>query len=106
AKEWDYAFTDAGNLDTVTNPDSEVTKFEYLTDGRLKKITLRSTAGSNKATREFFYQDTNSSHAYVASKNKHLRKTLDKKQAGTVICSSDYDLDPTGNRLGRTDQDG
>ncbi|HMS57191.1 MAG TPA: hypothetical protein PKA27_17540, partial [Fimbriimonadaceae bacterium] len=58
AKEWDYAFTDAGYLDTVTNPDSEVTKFEYLTDGRLKKITLRSTAGSNKATREFFYQDT------------------------------------------------
>nr|HMS57043.1 hypothetical protein [Fimbriimonadaceae bacterium] len=66
----------------------------------------RSTAGSNKATREFFYQDTNSSHAYVVSKNKHLRKTLDKKQAGTVICSSEYDLDAAGNRLGRTDQDG
>ncbi|HMS54868.1 MAG TPA: hypothetical protein PKA27_05665, partial [Fimbriimonadaceae bacterium] len=79
AKEWDYAFTDAGNLDTVTNPDSEVTKFEYLTDGRLKKITLRSTAGSNKATREFIYQDTNSSHVYQTGKNKRLRKAFDKR---------------------------
>ncbi len=42
----------------------------------------------------------------VASKNKHLRKTLDKKEAGTVICSSEYDLDPAGMRLGRTLSDG
>lgn len=44
-------------------------------------------------------------HAYVASKNKHLRKVLDKKQAGTVITSFDYELDKAGIRLSMTDKD-
>jgi hypothetical protein len=47
-------------------------------DGRLKKIVL-----DTGSTREVFYQDTDSSHAYVTGKNKHIRKTLDKKSAGT-----------------------
>ncbi|MFN8138567.1 MAG: hypothetical protein U0R49_02095 [Fimbriimonadales bacterium] len=105
AKTWDYAYTDDGQLDTVTNPDGDVTKHEYLTDGRVKKITLRNTSSTTKTTRESFYQDTDSSHAYVANKNKHLRKVLDKKQAGTVITSFDYELDKAGIRLSMTDKD-
>lgn len=97
---WINTFTVDGQLDTVTNPDDEDTAHLYLSDGRLKKITL-----STGSTREIFYQDTDSSHAYVSSKNKHLRKTLDKKSGGTVICSYDYELDPAGNRLSVTDKD-
>lgn len=58
----------------VVNPDSETTLHEYLTDGRIKKITLRKTSGGSGPIRETFYQDTNDSHAYVASKCKWLRK--------------------------------
>jgi len=101
AKTWDYVYLDDGELDTVTNPDSDVTDHQYLTDGRLKKIILDSTA-----TRELFYQDTNDSHAYVASKNSHLRKTLDKKANGTTICSFAYELDAAGIRRSITDKDG
>ncbi|MFY9233102.1 MAG: RHS repeat-associated core domain-containing protein [Fimbriimonadaceae bacterium] len=101
AKQWDYAYLDNSALDTVTNPDSEVTDHQWLDDGRIKKIVL-----ANGCTRELFYQDTNDSHAYVAGKNTHLRKTLDKKADGTVICSFAYDLDAAGNRLGVTDKDG
>lgn len=67
---------------------------------RLKKISL-----ATGSTREYFYQDTNSSHAYVADKNKHLRKTLDKKSGAAVICSFEYELDKAGNRLSVTDKD-
>ena len=101
AKQWDYAYLDNGALDTVTNPDSEVTDHQWLDDGRIKKIVL-----ANGCTRELFYQDTNDSHAYVAGKNTHLRKTLDKKANDTVICSFAYELDAAGNRLGVTDKDG
>ena len=100
AKTWDYVYLDDGELDTVTNPDSDVTDHQYLTDGRLKKIVL-----DTGSTREFFYQDTNDSHAYVASKNSHLRKTLDKKSGGTVICSFAYELDAAGIRRSITDKD-
>jgi YD repeat-containing protein len=96
-----YTYTDDDQLASVTNPDSETTALSYLKDGRLKKYTL-----ANGATRELFYQDTDSSHAYVADKNTHLRATLDKKSGGTVICSFDYELDPAGNRLGVEDKDG
>ncbi len=82
------------------------TKHEYLTDNRLKKITLRFQSASAKSTREVFYQDTSDAHAYVAGKNSHLRKTLDKKQAGAVISSFEYELDAAGNRLGVTDSAG
>ncbi|MGI8922782.1 MAG: hypothetical protein ACR2HJ_01870 [Fimbriimonadales bacterium] len=40
AKTWDYAYLDDGELDTVTNPDTEVTDHQYLDDSRLKKIML------------------------------------------------------------------
>jgi len=100
AKTWDYAYLDDGELDTVTNPDADVTDHQYLSDGRLKKIVLDSTA-----TREYFYQDTNDSHAYVAGKNSHLRKTLDKTSAAATICSFAYELDAAGIRRSITDKD-
>lgn len=105
AKTWDFGFLQDGTFETVTNPDSDVTKHEYLTDMRLKKITLKNQSSTKKSTREFFYQDTSDAHAYVASKNNHLRKTLDKKQAGTVIVSFEYELDPAGTRLSVKDKD-
>jgi RHS repeat-associated protein len=101
AKTWDYVYLDDGELDTVTNPDGDVTDHQYLSDGRLKKIVLDSTA-----TREFFYQDTNDSHAYVSDENTHLRKTLDKTNGGTAICSFAYELDAAGIRRSITDKDG
>lgn len=100
AKTWDFTYEDDGQLNTVVNPDSETTNHDYLSDGRLKKITLSTTS-----TREYFYQDTDASHAYVANKNSHLRKTLDKKSGGDTICSFDYELDKAGNRLSLTDKD-
>jgi RHS repeat-associated protein len=105
-KSWTYTYTDDGYLDVVTNLDSDQTKHEYLTDGRLKKITLKFQTNDKKSTREVFYQDTSDAHAYVANKNKHLRKTLDKKQAGTEIVSYEYELDAAGNRLSVKDKDG
>ncbi|MFY9233104.1 MAG: hypothetical protein WAO58_01450 [Fimbriimonadaceae bacterium] len=47
AKQWDYAYLDNSALDTVTNPDSEVTDHQWLDDGRIKKIVL-----ANGCTRE------------------------------------------------------
>jgi hypothetical protein len=44
----------------ITNPDSEVTDHQYLTDGRLKQLVL-----SNACTIRFFYQDTDASDAYM-----------------------------------------
>lgn len=106
AKQWDSTFHDDGELNLLTNPDGDETKHEYLTDGRLKKITLLFQTASNKSTREYFHQDTNDSHAYVSGENRRLRKTLDKKQAGTTICSFEYELDAAGNRLSMKDKDG
>jgi RHS repeat-associated protein len=103
---WDFTYTDGGYLDQVTNPDGEVTKHEYLSDGRLKKITLRATELSNKATRELFYEDTDNNHAYVSGKMPYLRRTLDKKESGTVIADFEYELDKAGVRLSMKDKDG
>lgn len=105
AVQWDYTYTDDGLLDTLTNPDSEVTKFEYLDDGRLKKITILHGTG-NSATREYFYLDTDDSHDFVAGKQKFLRKVLDKNHGGSIIISREYELDLAGNRLGVTDETG
>jgi YD repeat-containing protein len=106
AKTWSLTYTDDGYLDQVTNPDGEVTKHEYLSDGRLKKITLRATELSNKATRELFYEDTDNNHAYVSGKMPYLRRTLDKKEPGTVIADFEYELDKAGVRLSMKDKDG
>jgi RHS repeat-associated protein len=105
-KAWAYTYTDDGYLDVVTNADAEATKHEYLTDGRLKKITVKNNQIGKKETREYFYQDTSDAHAYVSNKNKHLRRTLDKKNDGsTVISEFNYELDRAGIRLSMTDKD-
>jgi hypothetical protein len=103
---WGFSFTDDGNLSIVTDYDGAQTKHEWLTDGRLKKIIYKFDTSDKRSTREVFYQDTNDSHAYVSGKNKYLRKTLDKKQSGTVICSFTYEMDKAGMRLSVTDKDG
>lgn len=105
-KTWAYTYTDDGYLDVETNPDAEATKHEYLTDGRLKKITVKNNQIGKKETREYFYQDTNDSHSYLSNKNKHLRRTLDKKNDGsTVISEFSYELDKAGIRRSMTDKD-
>ncbi|HWP32102.1 MAG TPA: RHS repeat-associated core domain-containing protein [Fimbriimonadales bacterium] len=106
SKIWSQTFTDDGNLDTVTNPDGDVTKHEWHMDGRLKKITLKFNTLNKRETREFFYQDTNDLHFYQANKNKYLRKVLDKKNDGTVISSFEYELDLAGVRQSLKDKDG
>jgi RHS repeat-associated protein len=103
---WGQTFTDDGNLDVVTDPASSQAKHEWLTDGRLKKITYKFETSDKKSTREFFYEDTNDSHVYVSGRAKFLRKTLDKKQAGTTICSFAYELDKAGIRQSVTNKDG
>ncbi|MEW5883195.1 MAG: RHS repeat-associated core domain-containing protein [Armatimonadota bacterium] len=106
AKTWDYTYTDDGQLARVTNPDGEVTDHDYLSDGRLKKITLRATDLTGKTTREVFYQDTSNTHDYVSGKMPYLRRTLDKKESGTVITDFEYELDKAGIRLSMKDKDG
>ncbi|GIV02218.1 MAG: hypothetical protein KatS3mg015_1048 [Fimbriimonadales bacterium] len=106
AKTWNLTYTDDGYLDQVVNPDGEATKHEYLSDGRLKKITLRATELSNKATRELFYEDTDNNHAYVSGKMPYVRRTLDKKESGAVITDFEYELDKAGLRLSMKDKDG
>jgi RHS repeat-associated protein len=106
AKTWDFTYTDDGLLDRVTNPDGEVTDHDYLSDGRLKKITLRATDLAGKTTREVFYQDTTNTHDYVSGKMPYLRRTLDKKESGTVITDFEYELDKAGIRLSMKDKDG
>lgn len=104
AVTWTHAYTNDGQLYTVTNPDSEVTLHEYLDDGRPKKLTIRY-GSVNYETREFFYQDTNSSHSYVADKNRRLRRTKDTKISGgfsSSICLFDYEIDPAGRYLSET----
>ena len=105
AKTWTYTYTDVGQLNILTNPDSEATWHEYLTDNRLKKIILRKSIGSTGPTREFFYQDTSDAHAYVASKPKFLRKVLDKTSGGSTISSATYELDKAGRQLAMANQD-
>jgi YD repeat-containing protein len=106
ALAWGFSFTADGNLDIVTDYDGAQTKHEWLTDGRLKKLIYKFDTSNKRSTRDIFYLDTNDSHAYVTGKNKYLRKTLDKKQSGAVICSFAYELDAAGMRLSVTDKDG
>jgi len=102
AKTWTLSYNDDGQLQTVSNPDSETTSFYYLPDGRLRKVILRANNLTSNETREFFYQDTDDGHQYVAQKNKHLRQTWDRKKNGQTIVKFAYDLDAAGNRLGVT----
>ncbi|HVL37999.1 MAG TPA: hypothetical protein VM328_01285, partial [Fimbriimonadaceae bacterium] len=97
---WTYSYTDDGQLLKIMSQGASIEP-EFLDDGRLSLISL-----PNGAAREFFYQDTTDLHAYVSGKNRHLRKTLDKKSGGATICSFAYELDPAGNRLSVTDKDG
>jgi YD repeat-containing protein len=99
AQTWDFTYKDDGELATVVF-GGETTTHDYLSDGRLKKISL-----PNGATREVFYQDTDSAQAYVSGKNPWLRRILDKKSGGATIVDFQYELDRAGRVVGLLDKD-
>ncbi len=111
AYQTDYTYDRAGNMLTITNPDSSKVQYTYNTSGQLESVSRKEAADAGFASvvTNFDYGPTGSivtqanangtttTNTYDAAKLYRLARKLTVNSGGTKLQDINYTYDAVGN---------